>query len=266
MNVIALHASDLAIASCLVLLCAAISLVLRLNLQKQILWSATRTIVQLLLVGQLLRVVFTHASAGLTLLIITVMMALAIREVAVRPKARLQRHGNLVISAMAVASATLICVFFITNTAVEPTPWYDPRYVVALVGIVLGSALNAASLALDTMLTGATRERLAIEARISLGAPARQAFAGLLRESVRRGIVPSINQMAAAGIITLPGIMTGQILAGMDPSEAAKYQILLMFLLCGASTLAAMGAAFGAMRHLSDERGRLRLDRLRNPS
>ena len=87
----------------------------------------------------------------------------------------------------------------------------------------------------------------------------------MLRESVRRGILPSINQMSAAGIITLPGIMTGQIIAGMDPVEAAKYQILLMFLLCGASGMAAMGAAYGAMRRLSDGRGRLRLDRLHMP-
>ncbi|KAG0752842.1 hypothetical protein G6F22_021698 [Rhizopus arrhizus] len=68
--------------------------------------------------------------------------------------------------------------------------------------------------------------------------------------------------MSAAGIITLPGIMTGQIIAGMDPIDAAKYQILLMFLLCGASGMAAMGAAYGTMRRLTDERGRLRLDRL----
>ena len=114
------------------------------------------------------------------------------------------------------------------------------------------------------MLAGASREKLAIEARISLGAPPRLAFATVLRESVRRGILPSINQMSAAGIITLPGIMTGQIIAGMDPVEAAKHQILLMFLLW-ASGMAAMGAAYGAMRRLSDGRGRLRLDRLHMP-
>ena len=166
---------------------------------------------------------------------------------------------------MAVGATTLVTALFILNTALRPDPWYDPRYVIALVGIVLGSVLNAASLALDGMLAGASREKLAIEARISLGAPPRLAFATVLRESVRRGILPSINQMSAAGIITLPGIMTGQIIAGMDPVEAAKYQILLMFLLCGASGMAAMGAAYGAMRRLSDGRGRLRLDRLHMP-
>jgi putative ABC transport system permease protein len=68
--------------------------------------------------------------------------------------------------------------------------------------------------------------------------------------------------MSAAGIITLPGIMTGQLLAGMDPMDAVKYQILLMFLLAGASGLAASGAALLAVRALSDGRQRLRVDRL----
>jgi putative ABC transport system permease protein len=69
--------------------------------------------------------------------------------------------------------------------------------------------------------------------------------------------------MSAAGVITLPGIMTGQILAGLDPVEAVKYQILLMFLLAGASGLASLIVSFGALRRLTDERQRLRLDRLR---
>ncbi|MBD9380117.1 iron export ABC transporter permease subunit FetB [Achromobacter sp. ACM02] len=262
MDVIKLQASDLAIASLLVLLSAGISFALRLNLQRQVLWAALRTVVQLLLVGHILRIVFAHAAPWLTALVVAVMMALAAREVAARPKARLTQRGNGWVGAMAVAGTTVITVLFILNTALRPDPWYDPRYTIALIGIVLGSVLNAASLALDGVLSGARREKLAIEARLALGATVHEAFSYLLRESVRRGIVPSINQMSAAGIITLPGIMTGQIIAGMDPIEAAKYQILLMFLLCGASGMAAIAAAYGAMRRLTDERGRLRLDRL----
>ena len=233
MDVIRLQATDLLVASCLVLLCAAISFALRLGMQRQTLWAAARTVVQLLLVGHILKLVFAHAAPWLTALVAAAMMGLAAREVAARPKARLAGHGNGWVGVAAVGATTLVTALFILNTALRPDPWYDPRYVIALVGIVLGSVLNAASLALDGMLAGASREKLAIEARISLGAPPRLAFATVLRESVRRGILPSINQMSAAGIITLPGIMTGQIIAGMDPVEAAKYQILLMFLLWG---------------------------------
>jgi putative ABC transport system permease protein len=263
-NVIYLTTTDLALAASLVALAALISLGLRLALHGQVLWAAARTVVQLLLVGHILRLVFTHASAWSTVLVLLVMMALAAREVAARPRERIVRHGNGVVAVVTVITTTLVTAMFILHTALRPEPWYDPRYSIALVGIVLGSVLNAASLSLDTVLSGVRRERAGIEARLALGATARQAFAGLLRESVRRGIVPTINQMSAAGIITLPGIMTGQVLAGMDPVEAAKYQILLMFLLCGASALAAMGAGYLAMKRLTDGRDRLRLDRLRD--
>ncbi|KAG1245115.1 hypothetical protein G6F68_015186 [Rhizopus microsporus] len=111
------------------------------------------------------------------------MMALAAREVAARPKARLAGHGNGWVGTLAVAATTLITAMFILNTALRPDPWYDPRYAIALVGIVLGSVLNAASLALDGVLSGVRREKLAIEARLSLGATPHQAFSSLLRES-----------------------------------------------------------------------------------
>jgi putative ABC transport system permease protein len=100
---------------------------------------------------------------------------------------------------------------------------------------VLGNVLNGGSLALDSLLGGVMRERSAIEAQLALGASFDQAMRGLIRGSVRRALLPIINQMSAAGVVTLPGIMTGQILAGMDPLEAAKYQILLIFLLSGGS-------------------------------
>jgi len=129
-------------------------------------------------------------------------------------------------------------------------------------GIVRGSVLNSASLGLDTCFGGVVKGRAEIEARLALGATCSQALASLMRGSIRKGLIPIINQMSAAGIITLPGIMTGQILAGMDPVEAVKYQILLMFLLTGAAGLAAVGAVYLASRAVTDERQRLRLDRM----
>jgi putative ABC transport system permease protein len=90
----------------------------------------------------------------------------------------------------------------------------------------------------------------------------RTAVRGLLRASVRRALLPIINQMSAAGIITLPGIMTGQSLADMDPLEAAKYQILLIFLLSGGAGLAAVVVVYLTAMRLTDDRQRLRIDRL----
>ena len=258
-----LGVTDVALAALLVLVDVAISLRLRLGVHRQVLWASVRMVVQLSLVGLLLRLVFQSASPAATLAIGAVMVAAAAREVAVRPSQRLHQGGNYRIGAVVVGLSGMAAVLLALLTAIRPDPWYDPRYAIPLLGIILGSVLNAGSLALDTFLDSATQQRNAIEARLALGATIREALAPHVRNAIRRGMIPVINQMSAAGIITLPGIMTGQMLAGVDPMEAVKYQILLLFLLTGAGGVAAAGVVFMAARALTDERQRLRSDRLR---
>ena len=151
-------------------------------------------------------------------------------------------------------------------TAIRPSPWFNPRNLVPLAGIILGNVRKAAPLTLDGVLGGAERERESIEARLALGTTYWVAIGPTLREAMRRGLVPIIDQMSAAGVVTLPGIMTGQIIAGMDPIEAAKYQILLMFLLSDDSGICVLLSGYLAARGLSDKRERLRLDRLHAPN
>jgi putative ABC transport system permease protein len=207
-------------------------------------------------------VVFALASPLATFGVVLVMVAIAGREVAARPEQRLVRFGNYLVGSGAVAAATLITAVLALTTAIRPDPWYDPHYAIPLAGIILGNVLNGASLALDSLLSGVVQQKAAIEARLALGHSFHRAISNLIRESVRRALLPIINQMSAAGVVTLPGIMTGQILAGMDPLEAAKYQIVLMFLLAGGSGLAAVAVVYLAVSRLTDERQRLRLDRL----
>jgi putative ABC transport system permease protein len=253
---------DLAIAALLVLLSATASLALGLGVHRQLVWAAGRMVVQLLLVGLVLRLVFRAGSPLATTGIIVLMIAAAAREVAARPSERLRGWAMLRIGAIVVGASSVATVSVALLTAIRPSPWFDPRYAIPLMGIVLGSVLNSASIGLDSFFGGLVSNRAAIEARLALGATAREAFASLATSSIRRGLIPLINQMSAAGIITLPGIMTGQLLAGMDPLDAVKYQILLLFLLTGAGAGAAAGAVYLAARSVTDERQRLRLDRL----
>ena len=262
MNPILLTPFDVAIAAVLIVLDGVLSLLLRLGLHTQLAWAATRLVVQLVLIGFVLRLVFAIASPLVTLAVILVMVAIAGREVAARPEQRLGRFGNYAVGASAVAIATFLTAILALTTAIRPQPWYDARYAIPLAGIILGSVLNGGSLALDSLLGGVVRERAAIEAQLALGASFGRAMRGLIRASVRRALLPIINQMSAAGVVTLPGIMTGQILAGMDPMEAAKYQILLIFLLSGGSGLAAVAVVYLAAMRLTDDRQRLRIDRL----
>ncbi|MEL6679573.1 MAG: ABC transporter permease, partial [Pseudomonadota bacterium] len=84
-----------------------------------------------------------------------------------------------------------------------------------------------------------------------------------MRHAVRSGLMPSINAMSAIGLVTIPGMMTGQLLANADPLQAAKYQMLLMFLIAGVSVLGVIGAVYAMAFRLTDDRHRVRLDRLR---
>jgi putative ABC transport system permease protein len=253
---------DLAVSSTLLILDGVLSVALGLALHRQLAIAGVRMVIQLLIVGLVLRAAFSAASPGLTLALVVIMVAIAAREVAVRPEQRLISLGNYEIAIVAVGLTTAITAMLALTTAIRPHPWYDPRYALPLAGIITGNVLNAASLALDSLLGGVVRERAAIEAQLALGSTIRQAMARLVRQSIRRALLPMINTMSAAGVVTLPGIMTGQILAGFDPMEAVKYQILLMFLLAGGSGLGAAIAVFLGARRLTDARQRLRLDRL----
>jgi len=224
--------------------------------------AAGRMAVQLAAVGFVLNFIFAQTSPLWTMLIALVMVLVAGYELVQRQERRLRSwliYG--------LGNATLLLVgglatLYAVVVVVHPSPWYAPRYIVPILGMVLGNTLTSVSLALQTLTEGAERERAAIEARIALGATRFEAFATVLRRALRTAITPLLNVMSVAGIVSLPGMMTGQILAGVDPGEAAKYQIMIMFVLTGASGLGAFAAAFGGVLLLTDARHRLRLDRL----
>lgn len=263
MNPILLTTGDLALASLLIIAGAGLSFALSLGIHRTLLIAALRMVVQLLLVGLILRVVFSLASPWLTLLLVMAMILAAAREAGSRQERRLDEGWQFLLGLASVSIPTIVVTVLALVTALRPSPWYDARHAIPLAGIILGNAMNAASLTLQTTFNAAWHQRQAIEARLALGANRQTALRPILRQAVRSGLLPTINTMAAAGIITLPGIMTGQILAGMDPIEAARYQILLMFLLSGGSILAAVLAAWLALWRLTDARHRLRLDRVR---
>jgi putative ABC transport system permease protein len=144
----------------------------------------------------------------------------------------------------------------------RPEPWYHPRYALPLLGMILGNTMTGVSLGLDVLTNGVMRERAAIEACLALGGTRYQALLPVIRDALRSGFMPTINSMAAIGLVSLPGMMTGQILAGVEPVDAVKYQLLIVFLIAGGTGLGTLAAVIGGGRLLTDHRHRLRLDRL----
>ncbi|HEY1856012.1 ABC transporter permease [Acidocella sp.] len=262
MKPIDLTVFDLAIASGLVLLSAALSLFLSLRVHRSLLWSAVRMVVQLMLVGYVLRLVFVTMNPWATVLVAAVMAGAATYEVGARQQQRLAPISHYATGGGATVLATLVITILALITTLRPEPWYNPREALPLTGIILGNVMNAVSLSLNSFFNSVKRERNAIEARLALGEPRYLALHGLAAQAIRTALIPTINTMTAAGLITMPGIMTGQLLAGMDPVSAAKYQILLMFLIVGGNCLGAFTAVYLVIFKLTDHRDRLRLDRL----
>ena len=261
MNAATLSPLAFAAAALLVFLAAAMSLVLQLRVARSLLAAAARMVVQLLLVGFALHVVFGLHSPLLVAGVLVVMSATASYEVLSRQEKPFVGRWRYGLGAGTMLIATLVVVA-VGVAAVRPSPWYEPQVVIPLFGIVLGSVMNGVSISLNAFTVAVSRERTAIEAQLALGATRYAALRGVQRTALRSGLIPIINQMSAAGIITLPGMMTGQILAGMQPFEAAQYQIFVLCLLAGATSVGAVATTALAVRRVTDDRDRLRLDRM----
>ena len=224
MSVISLTVWDIAAVSVFVLLNGLLSLRLSLGIERQLLMAAIRMVVQLSAVGAILTLLFSVATLPWTLLMALVMVLFAGREITARQHRRLAgRWGyGLGTATMTIAAATLTLVALLGS--LRPEPLYDPHYAIPLFGMLLGNAMTGISLGLDTLTTAAIRERAAIEARIALGATRLNALRPAMQEAMHRGFMAMINAMA--GVVSLPGMMTGQLLAGVAPAEAVRYQIL----------------------------------------
>ncbi len=262
MNYISLDYGDLALASLLLLVSGVLSVRLRLGLEKRLAVAALRMLVQLSLVGLVLKYLFALVSPWLTGAVALLMLLLAGREVAARQTRGLTGYWTYGIGTLSVMVAGTTVTVLALTTQIRPEPWFDPRYALPIFGMMLGNTLNGVSLGLDRLLTSVGREKAAIEARLALGHPRGEAFHSLVRDACRSGMMQVVNAMSAMGIIFLPGMMTGQILAGAEPMEAVKYQILIMFLIAGANGIGVIVAVFAAVGRLTDHRHRLRLDRL----
>ncbi len=254
---------DIALASVFLLLNGALSIWLKLGITRNLAFAMVRMVVQLLLVGLLLKSLFAIQSPWLTLLVALSMAGFAAREIWARQERRLKGWRGLAIGGGSMAVSVGVVALMALALIVQPDPWWHPRYALPLLGMIMGNAMTGISLSLDTLHTALNREQRAIEAQLLLGANKWQAMRPFIRQAMRAGFMPSINAMAAVGVVSLPGMMTGQILSGVDPNEAVKYQLMVMFLIAGATGMAVILATLGSAHALSDERDRLRIDRLR---
>ncbi len=253
---------DLGLASLLVVALAATTFFLKLGLGRQLLVAGVRMAAQLLLVGLVLKALFATTHPALVALMALVMLLVASREIVARQKHRVRGIAAFGIGTGAMFVSSFTLAVFALLAVVAPEPWYSPRYAIPVLGMLLGNTMNGISLAIDRLTSAAWEQRDRIEQRLMQGEDRWTAIGPIARDSLRSGMMPVVNAMAAAGIVSLPGMMTGQILAGNSPGDAVKYQILIWFLIAAGSGFGQIAAIYLISRRLFDERHRLRLDRL----
>ena len=262
---IGLSTWDLLLAAVFLLLNAALSIWLKLGLTRQLIVAAIRMVVQLLMIGLVLKTVFALRSPWLTLLIVLTMAGFAGWEVRARQARRLHGTWGYGLGAGVMLLSGMTVTVYALTIQIAPDPWWSPQYAIPLFGMVLGNTMTGIGLGMDTLHETLARERRSAEARLLLGHTRWQALRPAVQRALRSGFTPIINAMAATGVVSLPGMMTGQIIAGVDPREAVKYQLLVMFLIGGATGLGVIGAVYASAWRLTDSRHRLRLDRLSGP-
>lgn len=245
MNSFPLSPIEVSIAAMLLVINAVLSWWLRLGLGRQILFSAVRMVTQLSLLALVLKQIFALESSPPVMLLATAMTIIAGLSSVSRIENRYRSiHLTAIISIW--ASSWLVTAVMVT-AIVRPTPWYAPQIVIPLLGMVLGNSLTGISLAMDRYVSELKNRRGEIEMRLSLGASRWEATRHIFGAAARTAMVPILNTMSVAGIVSIPGMMTGQLLAGAPPIQAVQYQIMIMFVIAAAiaiGVLIALGISF----------------------
>jgi putative ABC transport system permease protein len=207
----------------------------RLGLERDVAIGAARTIVQLYLVGFILAAVFAAARWYWVLLILVVMTAVATHAAVSRLSRALP--GAYGIAALALSVSTAATLAYVIGGVVQVHPWYEPQYIIPIAGMILGNSMTSAALAGDRLQGDLRARRDEVEARLALGFSGREALQPLVRAALRAAMIPTVNGMMTVGVVQLPGMMTGQILAGSSPLVAVRYQILVVFMQAAATAI-----------------------------
>ena len=220
---------DLSLALGLMLIAIGLSRWQRLGLAKDFVIGAVRTVIQLVLVGYALVYIFAVGRWYITVAALALMLIVATGAVVSRQRKNAHHELHWITGAAMLLGSGFVLVY-ISTLVVRVRPWYDPRYMIPLFGMIVGSAMNGASIAAERLAGEMDARRAEIEAYLALGASYQQASRQPVRQALRASLIPTVNGLMVVGIVTLPGMMTGQILAGSSPLTAVRYQIVVVFM------------------------------------
>lgn len=238
----------------LLLVAVAIAVAVRAHLDnaREIAVAAARAAVQLLAVGALLKLLFRHTGVPGSLAWVTAMVVIAGRVAASRGKGLPRATSTATVS---IAVGVVATLGVLVSAQIVST---RPSVLVPIGGMVVSGAMQSTALVLARLRDEVASGRRQVEARLALGLSAPVAFAPHRRIALRAALAPAIDQTKVVGLISLPGAMTGLIIAGVSPLLAIRYQIVVMYMLLGAYAIAGVVAGAIAQRVLFDDAQRLR--------
>ena len=246
-----INLTSLLIVSSLVIITLVFSYSQKLKLEKEIIFSAIRAVVQLVAVGYVLEYIFGFKSPIFTTLLLLFMTFNAAYNAAKRGKAI--KHG-IMISFLSIVSGTLVTLTILILSKIIA---YEPFQIIPISGMIISNSMVALGLCYKQISSDFKNKREEIETKLSLGADILPSSIGIIRDSIKTGMLPTIDSAKTLGIVSLPGMMTGLILAGVSPVEAIKYQIMVTFMLLSTTSISSFIACYLSYRSFFNSRKQL---------
>jgi putative ABC transport system permease protein len=259
MNYLAIPLPRLALAALLVVLAVALSRGARLDLERKLAWAAVRGALQLLAVGYALRALFANEHVASVAAVISTMTLVAAWTASRRVEHGPPPRALLGPALVAIGAGGFVALAPVFAFVIVPPRGWDARLVVPIAGMILSNAMNTVALVFERVFAATRAESAIVEQLLALGASPRQAAHAQVRAAVRAAMTPTINGLLTVGLVALPGMMTGQIVSGVSPESAVRYQLVILYQLTAVAAVSGLVAAALARRMLFTPRAQLRL-------
>ncbi|KAA3611698.1 MAG: iron export ABC transporter permease subunit FetB [Planctomycetota bacterium] len=256
-NTVAIEPIGLLLALGFLVAVLALSKALRLGLEKAFLIAALRCYVQLSLLGLVLVYLFAWDYPWLTGMVFGFMIFVS--SWTIRGRLREIPVATFKPVLFAVAVSGILITFLVTAVVIQVDPFWKARYWLPLGGMVLGNSMNGIALSVERLFAEIRHRRSENLTWQALGAGPWECLRPSVQTAMRAGLIPAVNNMAVVGVVSIPGMMTGQVLAGAPAAQAARYQVVVMLMIAAASATGSLLAVLSCARLTIDEDGVVRV-------
>lgn len=206
----------------------------KLGLGRDLLIASIRATIQLLIVGYILKIVFGFDNPFAVILMVFVMIFVAAKNAAKRGKGLPNLFGKIFIT---ITIVEVITQGFLLSLGIIPP---EPSYIISISGMIIGNSMVIANLFLNRLKGEVEMRKEEIQLVLSLGGTVKQAIYPIFKQSIKSSLIPTIEGQKTIGLVQLPGMMSGQIIAGADPIQAVRFQLLIVFLIMSAASITAI--------------------------